>query len=116
MNGRDDRRLVKLVRDDVERFCGGNMVVTYEPMGRKEHSLELRKKLVEEALEYVLEPSMDELADVLEALIALARRDLAASLADVMNAAIRKRKHKGGFDRGLGMYLHIAPGHRGTPQ
>jgi predicted house-cleaning noncanonical NTP pyrophosphatase (MazG superfamily) len=108
---RDDRRLVKLVRDDVEKFCGGDMMVRYEPMTEAEFVEELRKKLIEEAAEYLVDPCPEELADVLEVVQMLAVMEF-GSLDVVNRAALRKRAHKGSFLDRLGMYLHVAPEHR----
>lgn len=109
---RDDRRLVKLVRDDVEKFCGGDMVVRYEPMSEAEFVAELRKKLVEEAAEYLLDPSPEELADVLEVVETLAAFGHDGGMEEVRRAQLRKRGHKGSFLDRLGMYLFVAKEHR----
>lgn len=112
MGVRDDRRLVKLVRDDVERFCGGDTVVRYEQMSRAELVGELRKKLIEEAAEYLIDPSDEELADVLEVVETLAVFGHDEGMGGIRRAQLRKRAHKGAFLDGLGMYLHVAPEHR----
>lgn len=112
MSARDDRRLVKLVRDDVEKFCGGDMRVRYEQMSDAEFIEELRKKLIEEAVEYVLSPSVEELGDVLEVVQTLAIMEF-GDLAVLHRASARKRAYKGAFLDRLGMYLHVAPEHRG---
>lgn len=109
---RDDRRLVKLVRDDVEKFCGGDMVVRYEQMSEGEFIEALRSKIVEEAVEYALNPCIEELADVLEAVEALRTHDLGATREALAEMAERKRRNKGSFDGRLGMYLHVAEEHR----
>lgn len=108
----DDRRLVKLVRDDVEKFCGGDTVVRYERMSDAEFVEALRKKLIEEATEYLLDPSVGELADVAEVVEALMRHDQGIEPSVLREEMKRKRDHKGGFDEKLGMYLHVAPEHR----
>lgn len=108
---RADVRLVKLVRDDVEKFCGGDLAVRYEPMTDAEFVGELRKKLIEEAAEYLLDPSAEELADVLEVVHNLAIMEF-GSLMAVNRAGAKKRGYKGAFLDRLGMYLHVAPEHR----
>lgn len=112
MAARDDRRLVKLVRDDVEKFCGGDMAVRYEPMSHAEFVAEARKKLVEEVAEYLLNPCIEELGDVEDIVELLRRHDLGASRTALTVARMTKRKRKGGFDGRLGMYLHVAEEHR----
>lgn len=112
MGVKEGRRLVKLVRDKVERFCGGDMAVRYELMSKEEHRAQLRKKLIEEAAEYLVNPCVEELADVVEVVDALARYDLGITITQLGIVVIDKRRDKGGFDGGLGMYLHIAEEHR----
>lgn len=110
------RRLVKLVRDGVEKFLGGEVQVKYEPIGdRVAYVNELRKKLVEEAVEYAMDPSVEEAADVFETLRTLARVDLAVGMSHIEDAAWRKRQERGGFDQGIGMYLNVA-GEHADPQ
>jgi predicted house-cleaning noncanonical NTP pyrophosphatase (MazG superfamily) len=96
--------LVKLVRDDVDEMLGGDGTVTYRPMSRDEHERRLRRKLVEEAIEYALEPSLEELADVYEAVLALSKLSHGGSWGTIMDVAEKKRHRRGGFDRGMGMY------------
>lgn len=99
--------LVKMVRDRVGAALGGDGTVTYRPMPREEHVKRLRKKLLEEAVEYAAEPSMEELAHVYEAVRCLA---LVAHSQDVGYVALMaddQRAERGGFEEGIGMYaLH----------
>ncbi len=111
MSARDDRRLVKLVRDDVEKFCGGDMAVRYEPIPHPDFIRELRKKLAEEVVEYLLDPSAEELGDVWEAVVALANYSH-HGIAAVQRVAREKVEYKGSFAGGLGMYLYVAEEHR----
>lgn len=86
---------------------GGDGTVTYRPMPHDEHVKRLRSKLVEEALEYALDPSLMELAHVYEAMVCLARVDLGGDLGEVSARATEERLLRGGFDEGVGMYaLH----------
>lgn len=107
-------RLVKLVRDRVPQFLtdGG---VHYRRMPREDHVRQLRAKLVEEALEYVLNPSLGELADVQEAVRALALVDLGLDASAVNREAHEKRTERGGFADGVGMYVtaDAPPRHEG---
>lgn len=112
------RRLVKLVRDGVEKFLDGDSAVKYEPIKDDAQFVEsLRKKLAGEAAEYLLNPSIEELADVQEVVEALATHDPAlgdgrplggcgGKLA-LKRAQKRKRAERGGFDGRVGMYLHV---------
>lgn len=100
-------RLVKLVRDDVGKFLPARTSgVFYAPIDDQRLAIhELRKKLLEEGAEYLLAPSVDELADVLEVWSALSTQDLGVSLAELHDAAWRKRQEKGGFDKLMGMWV-----------
>lgn len=87
---------VKLVRDGVAKYLDGSL--TYEPTeNREEYIRLLRAKLVEEAVEYIQDPSLSELGDVLEVVRALAENDLGSSLTDVLRFAERKFLDRGGF-------------------
>lgn len=108
----EELRLVKLVRGDVEKFCGGDMVVRYAPMPHPAFVMELRKKLAEEVAEYLLNPCVEELGDVLTVVEALATHDLRIDERKLKMIAAQKSLAKGSFIRGLGMYLHNAPEHR----
>ncbi len=100
---------IKLVRDDIGRRLGGEGTITYAPIGdRDEHIKLLRRKLAEEAFEYLTDPSVGELADVLAAARDLAEIDLEVPWADVMHAEALKRSERGGFRRGMVMVGHLA--------
>lgn len=100
------RRLVKLVRDRVGELLPHTQV-EYTPIkSRRQVIRELRKKLVEEATEYLLDPTLDELADVHEVVRALAELDLGVSLDGVITEARHKREERGGFQDGMGMYAY----------
>jgi predicted house-cleaning noncanonical NTP pyrophosphatase (MazG superfamily) len=99
--------LVKLVRDRLSDAMGGGGTVTYRPMPHEEHVRRLRAKLLEEAVEYAIDPSLAELAHVYAAVAALAKVDLGTTLATVARHAYEDREERGGFDAGIGMYaLH----------
>lgn len=95
-------RLVKLVRSKVG---APDDKVVYRHLSSAELKIALRKKLIEEATEYLLEPSIDELIDVLEVVHALAYVDQKIRPVDLESEAMRVRKKKGGFYEGLGMYV-----------
>jgi predicted house-cleaning noncanonical NTP pyrophosphatase (MazG superfamily) len=68
---------IKLVQDHIGERLGGNGTITYEPCPDAEtHVALLRRKLLEEAAEYLARPSVGELADVLEVVWSLALVDL----------------------------------------
>lgn len=130
-------RLVKLVRDDVGKWLE-DPAIEYRPVPREQHVALLREKLMEEATEYLLRPSVGELADVLEAVRALATVDLelggSLEAAGIMGLSGRdleflgdrglvlvareaklKRDERGGFIGGVGMYAssNASPRHEG---
>lgn len=109
-------RLVKVVRDRVDvHIPEGSTVVVAAIPDRRTAIERLRAKLVEEAVEYLTDPSASELADVLETVRALAYHDVALrpSPEECMEAiewhADRKREDRGGFDALTGMYV-VGPG------
>mgnify|MGYP000745953399 CR=1 FL=1 len=98
------KRLVKLVRDDVGRFGNGNVV--YESLDAGEdHAVLLRQKLLEEVGEYLIDPSIGELADVLQCVCDLADVDLGVSVVNLDRERIAKLNERGGFTGGTGMYV-----------
>jgi predicted house-cleaning noncanonical NTP pyrophosphatase (MazG superfamily) len=95
--------LVKLVRDDVVAMLGGDGTVTYRPMPPHEHARRLVQKLVEEAAEYAVDPCLEELAHVWEAIHAIA--ELKHGGYPVLYAEAQcQREQRGGFALGIGMY------------
>ena len=88
----------KLVRDyipEIIKAKGG----TYEDLriaSPEEYKEELIKKLGEEAKEFGAEPSVEELADVLEVLEAL---KTLPEYANVEEIRLKKRAERGGFDK-----------------
>ena len=99
----DQERLLKLVRDNIPAYVGADCVVEYKPMSWEEHNKQLRKKLVEEALEYMEDPTDEELADVLEVVKALAR-GWHGGFSYIEEEAAVKEQQRGGFYEGIGMY------------
>lgn len=99
-------RLVKLVRDNIDIFLDGrHAVIEYTRLpSEEEHRRELRKKLLEEAAEYVIDPCKSELADVLEVVHALATVDLHCTFSEVNTTRLIKKVSRGGFESGMGMY------------
>lgn len=97
-------RLVKLVRDRIGQFLGDS-VVSYEQVPRSDLPELLRAKLIEECVEYLLDPSAGELADILEVLHGLAVHDLRVDFCDVEDEMEAKLAERGGFQDGVGMYV-----------
>jgi len=89
----------KLVRDGVGRELEGQGgVAVYRVSGGELEAL-LRAKIVEEAMELAESGSLEEVADLLEALREwLSLRGLA--LEDALRAADEKRRQRGGFSGG----------------
>lgn len=99
------RRFAKLVRDRVPvriQRQGEKVIATNLP--EAELLDVLRAKMVEEAMEVLSAPSADaiqeEMADVLEVLIALCRIK-GSSLTELQKVAAKKRKRVGGFSKGI---------------
>lgn len=119
-------RLVKLVRESRPRAAAG-FDGDYEPIADRALALDaLRAKLVEESVEYLLNPSVGELADVQQVVDALATHDPAlgddgralggarGKLA-LLRERQAKRAERGGFDYMIGMWVRTTadPRHEG---
>lgn len=109
-------RLVKLVRDRVKAAMPGDERVLIAPIPDRETALGLlRAKLIEEAIEYLLDPSPEELADVLEVVHGLAMHDmkLGKTEQDCMRAIEfyreLKLRDRGGFTEMKALYI-VGPG------
>ena len=94
----------KLVRDKIPEIIANN---GEQPITRilsdKEYILEIKRKLKEEAEEVILankEERLEELADLLEVMIAIANID-GRELSDIINVCNKKREERGGFSRKL---------------
>lgn len=94
--------LIKLVRDRVGPLASPGFV-TFGSVPREQHLPLLRRKLIEEAIEYLDDPSADELADVLQVVYDLC--DLEGfTLGEVDDLRRGKEQKRGGFRHGMGMY------------
>ena len=94
----------KLVRDKIPEIIANN---GEQPITRvlndEEYILELKRKLKEEAEEVILankEERLEELADLLEVMIAIANID-GRELSDIINVCNKKREERGGFSTKL---------------
>lgn len=103
-------RLVKLVRDRVAERMPADWTVEIAAIPDRETAVKsLRAKLVEEALEYLLNPEAGELADVLEVVRTLAHYDVGIGMEGVEWYATKKREDRGGFNDLMGLYV-VGPG------
>lgn len=105
----DRKRLVKLVRNHIGAHVDKDVVVSYEPMPGRDLIPAMRAKLVEEVGEYLTNPSIGELADVLEIVRALALDDLGITWLALLQEAERKNAERGDFSAGVGMFVTLKP-------
>lgn len=90
----------KLIRDEVPRILMKKGVnFTMSKTTKHTHEAYLLKKLDEEISEFRQDKNIEELADILEVLLALAKY-YEFDLDDVMLTLITKRKERGGFNEG----------------
>jgi predicted house-cleaning noncanonical NTP pyrophosphatase (MazG superfamily) len=99
---------IKLVRDDTQRIIndtGEPGELFYDELPVADRAPWLRRKLMEEATEYVLDPAVDELADVLAVV-----EGLAALHGTTLEHLLRhmRRDPRGGFLAGRMMYGYHA--------
>ncbi len=90
--------VMKLVRDKIPLDFPDTPADSYHTADDEEFFTALLDKLNEETVEYVAERSMDELADMLEVLHALAALD-GIDWKELEQRRIAKREEKGGFDK-----------------
>lgn len=89
----------KLVRDkipDIIAECGKKL--EYYFLSDTEYLVELDRKLDEECSEYHFDKSLDELADMLEVIYAIAKAK-GCSQSELENIRIEKRLKRGGFEQ-----------------
>ena len=89
----------KLVRDKIPEIITANgEKANTRILSEEEYKLELRKKLVEEAKEYLEDGSVEELADVMEVIYALMKADpYLESMVEIERA--KKNVKRGAFDK-----------------
>ena len=88
----------KLVRDriiDIIRSNGENPI--YHTLSDEEYLDELHKKLFEEANEFVEADDLEELADLLEVIYAIAKHKN-INMEQVEDIRLEKREKRGGFE------------------
>jgi predicted house-cleaning noncanonical NTP pyrophosphatase (MazG superfamily) len=105
-------RLVKLVRDNVQKHVPGDEPqVEYRPVDGdgsnfdEDYTALLIKKLGEETVEFLCDSNAEELGDVLTVVLALGKNMFDMAPADLMAEAAKKNKRMGKFDLGMGMYV-----------
>ena len=89
----------KLVRDLIPEIIqkSGNKAVI-RTLNDQEYSEMLEKKLLEEANEYITDKTVEELADILEVVYALASLK-GATKEEVEGLRIKKAEERGGFEK-----------------
>jgi predicted house-cleaning noncanonical NTP pyrophosphatase (MazG superfamily) len=91
----------KLIRDEIPlKIKNNGEVPVTKKLRSKEFKSALLKKLEEEALEFKLDPSLEEAADILEVLDALFAEHY-LNKKDILKVKKEKRKERGGFLRKL---------------
>lgn len=87
----------KLVRDNIPEICKANgKNPKIKILDDAEYTLELQKKLEEEVAEYLSSKEIEELADILEVVEALAESQ-GASMEEIMHIKHRKQTKNGAF-------------------
>lgn len=91
----------KLVRDKIPNILDNDGVKhkTHVVKGRK-YGWYLKRKLLEEFNEFMVNPSAEELADILEVLEYL-RKFYNIDLSEIKECKDKKKKERGGFDKGI---------------
>lgn len=93
----------KLIRDKILDIikAKGDPLPEYYLAVEERFTSKLRDKLTEEVNEYLSSPSIEELADIIEVVSALAKRVHRVRLEQVLEVADQKREERGGFDLGI---------------
>lgn len=87
----------KLVRDNIPNICEkNNQTPKYHVLDDNSYKAELRKKLKEETNEYLKSGELEELADILEVVEALANSQ-GSNLAEVLKIKEEKANKNGKF-------------------
>ena len=94
---KDMRKIEKLVRDKIPQIIvESGRRCEFRILDNSEYAIYLRKKLEEEVHEFMVEDSIEELADLLEVVEAIAE-DKGVSWTEVMNIKQHKAMKKGTF-------------------
>lgn len=93
--------LVKLVRGRFLDAKGAHII--FQPVDKESYLRLIRRKVREEAIEYVDDPSLGELADVYEAVRCVASAE-GWTMRQVHIEADRKRTERGDYEDGVAMF------------
>ena len=89
----------KLVRDNIPEIIKNQGETPYvSVLDDKQYNAELRKKLKEEVREYLVSEEIEELADIIEVIEALAKHK-GSSLEEVLEIKENKAKKNGKFEK-----------------
>ena len=89
----------KLVRDNIPNIIEqSGRIAKFRVMNDEEYKTELIKKLQEEVDEFKESENIEELADILEVIYALAKAK-GSSVKEVENIRIHKAEERGSFDK-----------------
>ena len=93
----------KLVRDNIPNIIAkdGNKICVIERLTDEEVMKYLYDKLLEEANEVVQDRNIEELADVLEVVFAIANKYGYTEEEDVLEVMDKKREERGGFNENI---------------
>ncbi len=95
-------RLVKLVRNKTPQMVGPGRIL-FKLVPSQDYLRALEDKLVEEVMEYIRDPSVEELADIYEVITSLAHIRH-GGIPNVLDAMEDKRKRLGSLSNGVGLY------------
>ncbi|MPQ44019.1 nucleoside triphosphate pyrophosphohydrolase [Clostridium tarantellae] len=91
----------KLVRDLIPDIINkSGKQCEYEIVSKDNKVKRLEEKLIEEVNEYLADKNLEELADIMEVLFALAK-NLGYSEKDLFDKRLEKKINRGGFDKGI---------------
>ena len=90
----------KLVRDKIPQILTElNKVYAYHVASPQEWDIKLQEKLQEEVAEFLEEPSLEELADIQEVILALLDKH-GWTEGELEKARVKKNENRGGFVQG----------------
>lgn len=89
----------KLVRDNIPNICKqNNQTPKYHVLDDNEYKTELKRKLKEETKEYISSGELEELADILEVVEALANAN-DSNFSELLKIKEEKAKKNGKFEK-----------------
>ena len=89
------KQINKLVRDNIPSLCKNPEIKILDEV---EYAAALKRKLKEEVEEYLQDNTVEELADIIEVVEALAENQ-GSSLREVMELKLRKQSKNGAFKK-----------------